>query len=188
VQTEVEEYDAELVSLGFSGVSGNKGDENTPRLVNISPDPMMTGRLIHYLQHFNEDIFVGTKKRDGLDDHRIVILASRTAEIKDEHATIMLSETDITITPKNPKTCAVFVNGLRRVVQTNLYHNDRVVFGAGEVFFHFLSPKHPNPYPARQFPIIDYEVISRELQENDNEVVKLQELLIADREKQLTKP
>jgi len=185
LQQDVEEQNEELVALGLTGLLQVKADKNTPRLINISPDPMMSGKLIYFLS-LDVDIVIGTKKRENPDENRIVLICSKSSNIKEEHALIFLSSETVTLTPKYPEISGLFVNGVRISQQTNIFHNDRIVFGNGQVCFHFISPSHQSPKPNTAL-VIDYEAITIEMHEKDEEVIKLQEQLKADRENQLEK-
>jgi len=182
LQKDVEEQNNELKSLGLVGLLQIEADENTPRLINISPDPMMSGRLMYFLEKQNEDFVIGTKKRDDEKDSRIVLLCTKTSNVQEEHATIKVSAKTVTLKPNNPETCQLFVNGMRVREQINIFHSDRIVFGTGQVCFHFLSPKHPSTNPASSVEV-DYEEIARELHEKDEEVMKLKEQLRTERSK-----
>jgi len=185
LQKDVEEQNEELIALGLAGILQVKADMNTPRLINISPDPMMSGKLIYFLS-LDVDIMIGTKKRENPDEQRITLICSKSSNIKEEHALVFLSPETVTLTPKYPEISGLFVNGVRISQQTDIFHNDRIVFGNGQVCFHFISPSHPSPKPNTAL-VIDYEAITLEMREKDEEVIKLQEQLKADRENQLEK-
>merc|ERR1719285_1648392 len=188
LKQDVENLNQQLLSLGLCDMLRTSEEyRNTPRLINISPDPIMTGRLIYFLRPFNAEIRIGTEERSSPNDHRLVILCSKTAEVKEVHAIMTLSGTVIHLTPKDPETCEVFVNGSRVDKTTNIFHGDRLVFGSGQVCFQVISPNHHSPHPGRRLPIIDYEMISKEQQEKNTNVIKLQEMLIGSREMQIEK-
>jgi len=188
VKMEVENINHELLRLGLCGMlRTGKEYSNTPRLRNISIDPIMTGRLIYFLRPFNAEILIGTKERDSPEDNRIVILCSKTAEIQEVHAMIKVTGTVIELTSQDPETCDVFVNGSRVDKTAKIFHNDRLVFGSGQVCFHFISPNHPSPHPGRRLQMIDYEMISTEQQKKNIDVIALQEMLIESREIQIEK-
>jgi len=188
LKKDVENLNQQLLRRGLCDMLRNSEEyRNTPRLINISPDPIMTGRLIYFLRPFNAEILIGTEERISPNDHRLVILCSKTAEVKEVHAMMTLSGTVIHLTPKDPETCEVFVNGSRVDKTTNIFHGDRLVFGSGQVCFQVISPNHHFPHPGRRSHIIDYEMISEEQQEKNTNVIKLQEMLIGSREMQIEK-
>jgi len=188
LKQDINNLNQQLLHLGLCDMLRTSEEyRNTPRLINISPDPIMTGRLIYFLRPFNAEILIGTEERVSPDDHRLVILCSKTAEVKEVHAMMTLSGTVIQLTPKDPESCDVFVNGSRVDKATNIFHGDRLVFGSGQVCFQVISPSHHSPHPGRRSHIIDYEMISKEQQEKNTNVIKLQEMLIGSREMQIEK-
>jgi len=151
LKQDVENLNQQLLRLGLCDMLRTSEEyRNSPRLINISPDPIMTGRLIYFLRHFNAEILIGTEERVSPNDHRLVILCGKTAEVKEVHAIMTLSGTVINLSPKDPETCEVFVNGSRVDKTTNIFHGDRLVFGSGQVCFQVIYPNHHFPHPGRR--------------------------------------
>jgi len=182
----VEEHIDELKAKGLAGPLQIAADETTARLINISTDPMMSGRQMYMLVHRDQDIMIGTKNREDESDQRIVILCNKASNVQGEHAIINLSNEAVTITPKNSETCDLYVNGRRITKRTNIYHNDRIVFGNGQVCFQLLSSKYPSPKPVSSLKI-DYDYIVLEMQKADEEVIRLREQLVTNRGKRETR-
>jgi len=181
VQREVEEQNNEFKSLGLAGFLHQEADENKPRLTNISQDPIMSGRFTYFLMQRDQDIMIGSKKREDVNDNRIALVCENTSNVQEEHATINLSDEAVIITPNNPM-FDLYVNGKRVEKQVNIYHGDRIVFGTGQVCFHFLSQKHLSPKPVHSLEIF-YNDVRKELEDNDEEVIKHREQLKVDRAK-----
>jgi len=185
LQREVEEQDNEFKSFGLAGLINLEADENTPRLINISPDPIMSGRFTYFLVQLDQDIMIGSKKREDANDNRIALVCENTSNVQEEHATINLSGEAVIITLHNPM-FDLYVNGKRVEKKVNIYHGDRIVFGTGQVCFQFLSPKHLSPKPVRSLEVF-YNDVRQELEDNDEEVIKHRDQLKADRSKSDTK-
>jgi len=151
-----------------------QADENTPRLVNISPDPIMTGKWVYFLKISDDPLLVGIS-----DDCTINLPVGASSDIEDKHATIRLTEESASINAWDVKACTVFLNGKRVEEPTTMFHGDRLVFGnSGRICFHFISPMHPSADKNhRVSEIVSYEGIELELQEKDVELKRLQDLL-----------
>jgi len=155
-------------------VHRKQADDNTPRLVNISPDPIMTGKWVYFLKISEDPLLVGIS-----DDCTINLPVGASSDIEEKHATIRLTEESASINAWDVKACTVFLNGKRVEEPTAMFHGDRLVFGnSGRICFHFISPIHPSKDKSRHISeIVSYEGIEVELQEKDVELKRLQDLL-----------
>jgi len=109
-----------LAALGIEELSKEQMQE-TPSLVNMSDDPLMTGKLIYWLT--KDEITMGTEESSG-----IVLQGIGVAE---QHAVIKKVEGGgLAIEPKKGTT---FMNGAEIKGQTVLEHNSRIIIGNSNV-------------------------------------------------------
>jgi len=69
-----------------------QADEHTPRLVNISQDPIMTGKWVYFLEISEESMLVGTS-----DDCMIKLPIGACSDIEERHAMIKLTDDSASI-------------------------------------------------------------------------------------------
>ncbi|XP_045207845.2 kinesin-like protein KIF28P isoform X2 [Mercenaria mercenaria] len=110
----------------------NERKKTDPHLYNLNMDPMMTGRIIHFMND-DKEVIIGNGKAEGTD------LVLRGGSIIDVHCKIMENNGVYTLeTFPNAKTLR---NGKSVTAETKtLKHHDRLVFGTTQ-FFVFCNPK-----------------------------------------------
>ncbi|XP_063871952.1 kinesin-like protein KIF28P [Scylla paramamosain] len=102
-----------------------------PHIYNLNVDPMLSGRIIHILKPGMNT--VGNRK--GVESTIIMVSPS----IQEQHAEITVGQGGkVTVKPTNTD-CRVLVNGSQVQGETTLCHNDRLVFGATQMWV-FQNP------------------------------------------------
>lgn len=124
----------------------NEKKKSHPHLYNLNMDPMMCGRIIHFIIEDDETI-IGNGKAEGTD------LCLRGGSIIDVHAKIMHKDGVYTLeTFPNARTLR---NGKTVTSETKtLKHHDRLVFGTTQ-FFVFCNPKDPTAKDMKDEPTFE---------------------------------
>eukprot|EP00794_Sanderia_malayensis_P003504 gene3504-4004_t len=105
--------------------------KTTAHFWNLNEDPQLTNMVVHFIP--KGDFKVGNQKADPPAD-----IVLNGLSIQKQHATLQHKKEIIKIKPCPGAKC--IVNGVQVVVETTLYHNDRVMFGNN----HFYVLHHPH--------------------------------------------
>jgi hypothetical protein len=130
---------------------------STPRLVNISSDPSLSGTLVYFLRKAVNK--VGLAFADTPQD--IVLDQGSEHAIRPEHAIMTVENEEIFLAPADPEddTLSITVNGRRTQSKTRLWHGDSVVFGEHHIFqvVHPPSAREDSEFELRDFRAIEKE-------------------------------
>eukprot|EP00095_Tigriopus_kingsejongensis_P011917 maker-scaffold507_size152468-snap-gene-0.36 protein:Tk11917 transcript:maker-scaffold507_size152468-snap-gene-0.36-mRNA-1 annotation:"kinesin-like protein kif28p-like" len=121
-------------------------------IYNLNMDPQLSGRLVHFIEKDATEI--GNQKGHESD------ICMIGPGIHQEHAMIKKGSKKYTIKPFE-KDCRILVNGSSITGETDLDHNDRLVFGSTQTWV-FQNPNDAST-SAKKFPPITYEFSQEEI-------------------------
>ncbi|KAL7746779.1 hypothetical protein RI367_007825 [Sorochytrium milnesiophthora] len=120
------------ISLDKDNSVGVYGPKNTPHLVNLNEDQLMSECLLYNIRPGT--VAVGSRT-DGTSDHMRICLHGRN--IMEEHALLVNENNTVVLKPINDS--LTFVNGHRIYRETQLFTLDRVRFGEHHLY-RFVHP------------------------------------------------
>ncbi|TRY68620.1 hypothetical protein TCAL_12159 [Tigriopus californicus] len=126
--------------------------KTVPHLYNLNVDPQLSGRIVHFVEKDSTEI--GNQKGQTSD------ICMVGAGIHQEHAIIRNNKDKFTIKPKE-KDCRILVNGTAIAGETDLDHNDRLVFGSTQTWL-FQNPNEPG-IDKKKYPPINFEFAQEEI-------------------------
>jgi len=177
---QIEKMKKNNAALQIWGLKGKEGgvlpNTRVPRLSNISQDPIMSGKLVYFIDKFDDKILVGSLKKGSTTDCRLVIQSG--VDMPENYASIRVTEDSAKLTPNNHKASLVYVNGSQIKSAVDIYHNDRIVFGNPQICFHFLSPDHKSPDQSSCPVPFTFDDIAMELHLADFELKRLQSTIV----------
>ena len=123
-------------------------------LFNLNFDPQLSGRLVHIFQ--KSDLEIGNKKGHESD------ICMVGPGLHEQHALIRQDKKhhQVFIKP-GEKDCRILVNGDTITSETELHHNDRLVFGSTQLWV-FQNPKEKG-IESKKYPPITYEYAQEEI-------------------------
>ncbi|XP_071522909.1 LOW QUALITY PROTEIN: kinesin-like protein KIF28P [Panulirus ornatus] len=135
-------------------IAKKEQDKQTkPHIYNLNVDPMLSGRIIHILSP--GDNTIGNRK--GAESNITMISPS----IQEQHAVMTVAKDGKVIVKPVNTDCRLLVNGSPTQGETTLCHNDRLMFGATQLWL-FQNPvecKKSNMH----YPVITFEYAQEEI-------------------------
>eukprot|EP00698_Gefionella_okellyi_P018510 TRINITY_DN5557_c0_g3_i1.p1 TRINITY_DN5557_c0_g3~~TRINITY_DN5557_c0_g3_i1.p1 ORF type:complete len:1046 (+),score=367.13 TRINITY_DN5557_c0_g3_i1:88-3225(+) len=115
------EREAALEDMGISLSEMNSGSK-APQLINLSPDPMLSGAMVYFLKE-GTSVF-GTSKESNVVIGGVGLLP--------KHCTIVVKGNQVTVTPEGD--AKVYISGKQVHAATQLTQGDRVILGQSYIF------------------------------------------------------
>ena len=162
------------ISFTDMGDIVGRGSTDTPSLVNLNEDPMMSGLLVYFFKI--GETFIGRETTNNI--------VLNGLQIKPQHCVVSRTDEVVTISPLNLST--VYVNGKLISKETELKCNDRIILGNNHVF-HFIEPSveveeyidwafAQDELSQEQKKAIEYAVEEKEKEIEENMKAKLEEI------------
>ena len=128
--------------------------KSKPHLYNLNFDPQLSGRLVHIFQ--KPELEIGNKKGHESD------ICMVGPGVHQQHALIRHDKKhhQVFIKP-GERDCRILVNGDAITSETELHHNDRLVFGSTQLWV-FQNPKEKG-IDGKKYPPITYEYAQEEI-------------------------
>ncbi|XP_049787107.1 kinesin-like protein KIF14 [Schistocerca cancellata] len=124
----------ELTYLRRCGIALKLDIEKQACLINLTPDPVLSGTLIYLIPPGRVNI----GREDQIDSNTDIALSGPL--IKDSHCTIENKAEGLTLIPGNGP---CFINGVEVTEEHSLHHGDRLVIG-GNHYFRVNNPEDPD--------------------------------------------
>lgn len=124
----------ELTYLRRCGIALKLDIEKQACLINLTPDPILSGTLIYLIPPGHVNI----GREDQIDSNTDIALSGPL--IKDHHCTIENKAEGLTLVPGNGP---CFINGVEVTERHALHHGDRLVIG-GNHYFRVNNPDDPH--------------------------------------------
>eukprot|EP01135_Chromosphaera_perkinsii_P006545 Nk52_evm17s539 gene=Nk52_evmTU17s539 len=116
-----------------------KRQESEPHFWNLNEDPQLTGAIVHFVKEGSTS--VGSPKGDKVD------ISLSGLSIMPKHCEITSKGAKVSIKPCSAE-AKVLVNGEPIVADTELMHNDRVMFGSNHLYI-FCHPAQRKAIEAK---------------------------------------